>query len=370
MEQSPFKNLAALVAPSSLDHDPQTQKQVLKALREQVLELAAADRIAVEEVRIRGGLLVVETQDPLGVAEAARNLVGVGYCGVVERHPPELEEVVRAVVAVGSRIIYPGETFKVQVSLRGEHPYVVSDVVTTATARLVAALAEKGARPDEREPRKRVWVEVQGEEAYIYIFRFPGPGGLPQGVAGEGVVLIDGAKSRLAAYLAAQAGLALKLLHASPKPTTPRRLDRLLEALRPHDTPLLLVDTSPLDRALEQAEAPLRPGLRHRALVELAARAGRVVVGGWRPPQRLGETLALLGAGMAGRGVGLLTPLIGPPLEAFRPQMSWLGLDPVALRPVALLPEGIGVDVFEAAWSRLGLSGLVEAVAEAAGLKP
>lgn len=116
----------------------------------------------------------------------------------------------------------PGQTFKVETkrSYKG-FPYKSPEINHLVGGYL---LARTGQKVDVHNPDRVIHLEIRDDGAYIYSQIIPGPGGLPVGVTGRGVLLISGGlDSPVAGWLGLKRGLELTGLHFHSFPFTSER---------------------------------------------------------------------------------------------------------------------------------------------------
>lgn len=101
---------------------------------------------------------------------------------------------------------------------------------------LGALLLQKfpGLAVDVHHPALRVGVEIREQNAYVYVRNLPGPGGMPTGTAGRGMLLLSGGiDSPVAGYLMAKRGMELHAVHFYSYPyTSVRARDKVVELAR------------------------------------------------------------------------------------------------------------------------------------------
>ena len=82
---------------------------------------------------------------------------------------------------------------------------------------------EDGIKVDVHNPDVRIWVEVRNK-SYIYSHIIPGPGGMPVGSGGKGMLLLSGGiDSPVAGYMIAKRGVALEATYFHAPPYTSER---------------------------------------------------------------------------------------------------------------------------------------------------
>lgn len=113
-----------------------------------------------------------------------------------------------------------------------------------------------GLKVDIHQPQRVVNVEVRKEGAFVFSRVIPGPGGLPVGVTGKGVLLLSGGiDSPVAGWLAMKRGIALEAVYFDTPPFTSARalakVEKLAEILaRWAPVNLHVVNFTPVQRAL------------------------------------------------------------------------------------------------------------------------
>lgn len=147
----------------------------------------------------------------------------VGICPVVVVEDTAFENISKAVVDyVASEYKNKDFTFKVH-ARRNDKNYPKSSMELNCD--LGAALLESfpELKVDVHEPEVMVNVEVRNV-AYIYSKTIPGPGGLPVGTNGKGMVLLSGGiDSPVSAYMIAKRGVELEAVYFHAPPYTSER---------------------------------------------------------------------------------------------------------------------------------------------------
>ena len=177
---------------------------------------------------------------------------------------------------------------------------------------------------DLGSPDATVHVEVVGRRTFVYVDRFPGPGGLPVGVSGKVVSLLSGGiDSPVATHRIMRRGAKAILCHFHSAPFTdrssPRKAGELARMLADWqgNTTLYLV---PLGEAQQQIVVTAPPELRVvlyrrlmvRVAAELAKREGaKALVVGDSLGQVASQTLENMTCVDDASPLPLLRPLIG-----------------------------------------------------------
>ncbi|MGI9953316.1 tRNA uracil 4-sulfurtransferase ThiI [Moorellaceae bacterium AZ2] len=131
------------------------------------------------------------------------------------------------IAAIRERALYvlqntPGHTFKVETKRSNKgFPYKSPEINHLVGGYL---LARTGQKVDVHTPDRVVHLEIRDDGAYIYSQIIPGPGGLPVGITGRGVLLLSGGlDSPVAGWLGLKRGLELTGLHFHSFPFTSER---------------------------------------------------------------------------------------------------------------------------------------------------
>lgn len=158
------------------------------------------------------------------VVEALKKVFGiVGICPVIRIEDTGFDDLSDAVIAhLKERFAERAFTFKVD-SRRARKNYPL------ASMELNAALGERildafsNARVDVHKPEVYVHVEIR-EKIYIYSEVIPGPGGMPLGTNGKGMLLLSGGiDSPVAGYMIAKRGVNVDAVYFHAPPYTSER---------------------------------------------------------------------------------------------------------------------------------------------------
>ncbi|SMB91346.1 thiamine biosynthesis protein ThiI [Thermanaeromonas toyohensis ToBE] len=116
----------------------------------------------------------------------------------------------------------PGQTFKVETKRSNKRfPYQSPEVNRLVGGYLLACT---GHPVDVHNPDRVIHIEIREEAAYLYSQVIPGPGGLPVGITGRGILLISGGlDSPVAGWLGLKRGLKISGLHFYSFPFTSER---------------------------------------------------------------------------------------------------------------------------------------------------
>lgn len=196
------------------------------------------------------------------------------------------------------------------------------------------------------QPALTVHVEILPREAFVYLDRRPGPGGLPVGVSGSVVALLSGGiDSPVAAWRMQRRGCQVVFVHFHSSPYLPdtsqakaRALVRLLTRHQ-YASRLWLVPFGELQREVVLSVVPpLRVVVYRRLMARiaeaLAVREGaRALVTGESLGQVASQTLENLARTTEVVSLPILRPLIGMDKEEIVRQARQLGSYEISIEP-------------------------------------
>ena len=205
-----------MVTPSGeiLLKSPPTRKAMVKRLVEAISDSLRRAGLTLRAYRVNGARLLLECEGPVNIVLYRLSRVfGVQYASAALEHEfKSLDELASIVEKYYSQAVR-GRRFAVRVHRHGRHDFTSLDV-----ARIVGArLKPYSSGVDLENPDVEVFVEVRGWRAYTYTDseRVQGPGGLPPGSEGRGLVLFSGGlDSPVAAWYTAKRGVIVDFLHA------------------------------------------------------------------------------------------------------------------------------------------------------------
>ncbi|QIO22641.1 tRNA sulfurtransferase [Haloarcula sp. JP-L23] len=174
-------------------------EQVRRKMEDRLAENLAAmfdARGLTGDVEQRRNRLFVHTDDPEGVTDAATDTFGVVSASAAVSVDPTLDAIgdaLRAATAAN----YDGGTFAVDARRAGPsdaHPFASTDIESAGGAVVWDAIESLGETPevDLDDPDFRLFVECRTEEAYVFLEKRAGPGGMPLGTQRPVVALISG----------------------------------------------------------------------------------------------------------------------------------------------------------------------------------
>lgn len=179
------------------------------------------------EIRKTQGRIYVDALSEFDFDEVVENLKTVfgisGICPVVQVEDEGFEKLCEDVIAYMDKV-YPNKnlTFKVETRrARKNYPKESMEVNCDIGAALLKAYSEM--RVDVHKPDVMLHIEIR-EKIYIYSTVIPGPGGLPIGTNGKGMLLLSGGiDSPVAGYMISKRGVKLDAVYFNAPPYTSDR---------------------------------------------------------------------------------------------------------------------------------------------------
>lgn len=121
---------------------------------------------------------------------------------------------------------FSGEkSFAIRCRRVGEHEFTSQEMAAYCGAVVVE---QTGAKVDLSKPDFQIYVEVRGDETYLFHQKIPGLGGLPIGTQGRVVALVSGGiDSPVAAFLMMKRGCAISIVHFNNHPYTSGSMEKI-----------------------------------------------------------------------------------------------------------------------------------------------
>lgn len=165
-------------------------------------------------VRLRAdrGHLYAEADDGDEAARLARRVFGVTSVSVVHEVPTDRATIRDRLLELADPRLPPGASFAVRARRTGSHPFTSQELARDLGSDLLERWPDRHLRVDLTHPEVELFVEVRGPRTYLYFDRWEGPGGIPLGVAGRLVAVVDSPRGALGAYLMMKRGCRVALL--------------------------------------------------------------------------------------------------------------------------------------------------------------
>jgi hypothetical protein len=174
-----------------------------------------------------GETLLVAAEDPVAAARSLTFLPGVAWIAVGYRFNGA-GNYLKNLEALARRYLSKGRTFKISAQVF-DSKQTAGDAVLAGNSELLASIP--GARVDERKPRVRFRVCIQGERGACGAEIRAGPGGLPTSGDWVSCLVSGGERSSALAWMAALSGFSIRLVHSRTDEAALRHVARLYSEL-------------------------------------------------------------------------------------------------------------------------------------------
>jgi thiamine biosynthesis protein ThiI len=343
--------------------------------------LQATAGCGVRGVRRLPGRLVLDLEASADLAlirERVAAVFGIAYFAPALSLPPEWGAVQRSVLQLLEGRSF--ESFRITARRTFKVFPMPSDQINRELGALV--LQHFPTRVNLTEPALTVRVDLLPREAFVFVDRVPGPGGLPVGVSGRVTALLSGGiDSPVAACRLQKRGCEVEFVHFHSFPyladTSQRKVRMLVDRLVRHQfkARLWLVPFGEIQRDVVLGVAgPLRVVIYRRLMTRIAEAIARstgalALVTGESLGQVASQTLENLARTTEVAGMPVLRPLIGTDKEEIIREARAIGTYEISIEPdqdcctlfVPKHPETrASAEAVEAAERRLDLTRLVE----------
>lgn len=184
---------------------PPVRREFERTLGRNILDQFAANG---EPCRIRSdhGHLYVDAEDALRAVRLLRRVFGITSVSEVVEVASDVGSIRPAFLELGRHRLTNHASFAVRARRTGQHPYTSQELAAALGGAILETFAALELRVDLSRPDVELFAEVRGPRAYLYSDRHEGPGGLPLGVAGRVVALVDGPRGALGAWMMMKRG--------------------------------------------------------------------------------------------------------------------------------------------------------------------
>lgn len=276
------------------------------------------------------------------VAERVRRVFGVANCCSALRCDLDLEALKdTAAKALAGR---PFQTFRVTARRAYKTFPLTSPQLNEILGTFV--LERFPARVDLKNPELTLFVDILPKEAFIYLEKVPGPGGLPVGVAGRVIALLSGGiDSPVAAYRMMRRGCQVSFVHFHGAPFLDRRTQekareivKLLTRYQYTSRLYLVPFGEAQQEVVVNTPAPYRVLLYRRLMARIAEHlasleGAKALVTGESLGQVASQTLENLTVIEEAVKLPLLRPLIGMDKEEITEQAKEIGTYEISIQP-------------------------------------
>lgn len=276
------------------------------------------------------------------VAERVRRVFGVANCCSALRCDLDLEALKdTAAKALAGR---PFQTFRVTARRAYKTFPLTSPQLNEILGTFV--LERFPARVDLKNPELTLFVDILPKEAFIYLEKVRGPGGLPVGVAGRVIALLSGGiDSPVAAYRMMRRGCQVSFVHFHGAPFLDRRTQekareivKLLTRYQYTSRLYLVPFGEAQQEVVVNTPAPYRVLLYRRLMARIAEHlasleGAKALVTGESLGQVASQTLENLTVIEEAVKLPLFRPLIGMDKEEITEQAKEIGTYEISIQP-------------------------------------
>jgi len=190
---------------------PPVRREFESALRRNILDQFVREGVP-GRIRSDRGHLYVETDDGTLGAKIVRRVFGVTSVSPVEEIASDPAVIQARLLELAEPRLPPGSRFAVRARRTGQHSFTSQQLAGDLGAAVLERFSDRGLKVDLERPQVELFVEVRGPRTYLSFDRLAGPGGLPLGVAGRLVAIVDGPRGALGAYLMMKRGCRVGLV--------------------------------------------------------------------------------------------------------------------------------------------------------------
>ena len=301
----------------------------------------------IESLRGRLRVILPESLPDQTVKERLPAVFGIANFSLATGVPlnlrtPDLGELAQGIGAAAVQRTF--DTFRVSAKRADKRLALTSMDVERAVGKYLCDLTGKTVKLTA--PDLTIYIELLAKDAYYYLDKVQGPGGMPVGVSGTVACLISGGiDSPVAAYRMMKRGCNAIFVHFSGRPLVSRasedKVRELVQILTAHQyrSKLFIVPFGEIQREIvAQAPAPYRVVLYRRLMVRIAgelASADRcwALVTGDSLGQVASQTPENLSVIEEASDLPLLRPLIGMDKLEITDQAQQIGTFPTSIEP-------------------------------------
>ncbi|HTW40129.1 MAG TPA: THUMP domain-containing protein [Thermoplasmata archaeon] len=158
-------------------------------------------------LRADHGHLYVEVDDGERALRVLRRVFGITSVSLVHEVPSDRTAIRDRLLDLSESRLHDGASFAVRARRTGgHHPFTSQELARDLGGDVLERFPDRHLRVDLEAPDVELFVEVRGPRTYLSFDRLRGPGGLPLGVAGHLVALVDGPRGALGAFLMMKRG--------------------------------------------------------------------------------------------------------------------------------------------------------------------
>jgi thiamine biosynthesis protein ThiI len=175
---------------------PAVRSRMEERLQENIAAVLGDRDLEATSRRDQGRIYVYPEANIERVTDALTDVFGIVSVSPARRTEPTLDGIREGLAAV-SRDVYHGGSFAVRARRAGdvdEHPFSSADLEREGGTAVWTAAEERGVDPtvDLETPDRTFYIECRSDQAYLFIEKRSGPGGLPLGTQDPMIALVSG----------------------------------------------------------------------------------------------------------------------------------------------------------------------------------
>lgn len=190
---------------------PPVRREFERVLRRNLLAQFVREGVS-SRLRSDRGHLYADVDAAAPAIRVLRRVFGVTSVSEVYEVPSERGAIRDRLLELAEPRLRPRSRFAVRARRTGQHPFTSQELARDLGSDVLDRFADRALSVDLEHPDAELFVEVRGPKTYLSFDRVRGPGGLPLGVAGRLVALIDGTRGALGAFLMMKRGCRLILV--------------------------------------------------------------------------------------------------------------------------------------------------------------
>ncbi len=284
-------------------------------------------------------------EDSLAVRNTLQRIFGIVAISPAETAPLSLDAIQEKSLELITKESKPPFTFKVEARRPNKQFSLTSPEINREVGAYLLRHTEQ-ASVDVHSPQLELKIEIRHQESFLYLISYPGPGGLPVGVSGKGILMLSGGiDSPVAGWTCLKRGMELEGIHFHSYPFTSERSKEKVKELAgilstySQTFHLHVVPFTEIQKAIHQnCPRDLSITIMRRMMFRLAyslaqeLKAGALVTGECLG-QVSSQTLENITAVSEMVGIPVFRPLIGMDKQEIIRLSDRIGTYPISIQP-------------------------------------
>lgn len=155
------------------------------------------------------GRIYLCTDDIVKTCNVLKHIVGIVSFSPAIVTKASLEDISTLALSMVSKTLTKTTSFAIRATRSGTHSFTSQDVAIRVGKDIVQAT---GSPVDLTKPSFELFIEIRGKQAFLFIEKIKGSGGLPLGTQGKVLAIIDSPFSLVAAWFLMKRGCSLSLI--------------------------------------------------------------------------------------------------------------------------------------------------------------